>query len=151
MATVEASVGVTATVHEAEQLWYDTVTWGRWVEGLERVTDVSGDWPRVGGHIVWESGPAGRGRVTERVVEFEQLSGQTVEVEDDSIRATQSVTFVPLDDGAEVTLVLDYKLKRHSIVMPVVDVLFIRNAMRASLRATLARFAAEFDARERGL
>jgi uncharacterized membrane protein len=147
MATVEASVGITATVHEAEQLWYDTAAWERWVEGLERVTDVSGDWPRVGASVAWESGPAGRGSVTERVVEFDQLSGQTVEVEDDSIRATQSVAFVPIDDGVEVTMVLDYKLKRRSLVMPIVDALFIRNAMRASLRATLARFAVEFEVR----
>jgi uncharacterized membrane protein len=147
MATVEASVGVTATVHEAEQMWYDTAGWERWVEGLERVTDVSGDWPRVGASVVWESGPAGRGHVTERVVQFDQLSGQTVEVEDDSIRARQSVAFVPLDDGVEVTLVLDYKLKRRSLVMPIVDALFIRNAMRASLRATLSRFAVEFEMR----
>jgi hypothetical protein len=145
MATVEASIRVPATVHAAETAWYDTAKWDRWVEGLETVIEVSGEWPGAGASVVWQSGPAGRGRVTERVVEFERLSGQRVEVEDDSIRARQSVAFIPQDDGVQVVLVLAYKLKRRSLVMPLVDVLFIRNAMRSSLRATLSRFAAEFD------
>jgi len=145
MATVQASVTVKATVHDAEQLWYDTSTWEGWVDGLETIVSVDGAWPAVGSGVVWESGPAGRGGVTERVVAYEQLGGQTVEVQDDSIDASQSVTFTPLDAGCEVTLTLDYRIRRRSIITPVIDALFVRNAWASSLRSTLARFAIELE------
>ena len=145
MATVQASVTVKATVHDAEQLWYDTSTWAGWVDGLETIVSLDGDWPAVGAGVVWESGPAGRGRVTERVVAYERLGGQSVEVQDDSISGTQSVTFTPLDDGCEVTLTLDYRIRRRSIITPVIDALFVRNAWTSSLRSTLARFAIELE------
>ena len=94
------------TVAEAERCWYDTARWDRWVDGLERVASVEGTWPDVGAIVTWESGPAGRGQVTERVVAYEPLSGQTLEVEDASIRGRQSVAFTPADDGVEVAFSL---------------------------------------------
>jgi Polyketide cyclase / dehydrase and lipid transport len=143
MRAVQATQQLVATVHDAESRWYDTSEWHAWVDGLARVASVSDGWPGVGAVVVWESGPAGRGRVTERVIEHEPLSGQTVEVEDDSIRGWQSVTFTPRDGTVEVALRLEYELVARSIITPLVDILFIRRAMTASLRATLARFAAE--------
>jgi hypothetical protein len=150
MANVQASVMVAATVHDAEQHWYDTSTWAAWVDGLETIETVEGDWPSVGAGVVWESGPAGRGRVTERVVEYEPLGGQTVEVQDDSITGRQSVTFTPADRGCEVTLTLDYRIRRRSIITPVIDALFVRNAWTSSLRSSLARFAVEVESRAGG-
>jgi hypothetical protein len=144
MATVEASVAVGATVHEAEQLWYDTSTWERWVDGLERVLSVDGGWPTAGAAVRWESVPAGRGHVTERVVTHEQLRGQTVEVEDETIDGRQWVTFTPIDDGVEIVLSLEYRIRKRSILTPIIDALFVRNAWRTSLHSTLARFASEF-------
>jgi hypothetical protein len=148
MGAVDATVSVRGSVHEAETLWYDTSRWLAWVDGLESVASVDGDWPRIGGRVVWESGPAGRGHVTERVVAYEQLDGQTLEVEDDQITGRQSIAFTPLDDGVAVDLRLEYTIKKRSILTPVVDLLFIRNAVRASLRGTLTRFAAEFARRD---
>ena len=58
-----------------------TCRWPAWVDGLERVLDVSrAAGPQRGGRIAWESGPAGRGRVTETVIAYAPLGGQTVEV-----------------------------------------------------------------------
>jgi hypothetical protein len=147
MATVEASIGVGCTVHEAEQLWYDTGTWERWVDGLERVLSVDGEWPALGASVNWRSVPAGRGQVTERVVAYEPLGGQTVAVEDDTIEGRQSVVFTPVDDGAEIVLSLEYRIRKRSIITPIVDALFVRNAWRTSLRSTLTRFASELEAR----
>jgi hypothetical protein len=53
------------------------------------------------------------------------------------------VTFTPEDDGVVVELKLEYRLKRRSILTPLLDVLFIRRAMSSSLELTLARFGAE--------
>jgi hypothetical protein len=79
--------------------------------------------------------------VTERVLEYEPLGGQTLEVEDDSIEARQWVSFTPAGHGVEVELVLDYRIKRRSPLTPLVDLLFVRRAMAASMAKTLSRFA----------
>jgi hypothetical protein len=139
--TVRVTQRLDASVHEAETCWYDTARWPGWVDSLARVIAVEGEWPRVGATVVWESGPAGRGRVRERVIVYEPLAGQTVEVEDDSISGTQRVAFNPVDAQVEVELTLSYSIKRRSPLTPVIDVLFVRRPMTISLTKTLSRFA----------
>lgn len=146
MGAVDVCLAFPGSVHEAETLWYDIDRWVAWVDGLEAIVSVDGDWPSVGASVVWQSGPAGRGRVTERVAEHEPLEGQTVEVQDDSITGRQSVTFTPDEHAVEVTLRLEYRIKRRSPITPLLDVLFVRNAFKASLRATLHRFGVELAA-----
>ncbi len=145
--TVRVTQTLPATVYEIEQRWYDTSRWTVWVEGLRRVVHVSEGWPRVGSSVTWDSGPAGRGHVVERVVAHEPLAGQTVEVDDSSITGRQSVAFVPVDDGVEVQLTLSYEIKNRSMFTPVVDALFIKRAMATSLATTLGRFGAEMGSR----
>jgi Polyketide cyclase / dehydrase and lipid transport len=151
MRAVRVALRFEGTVPEAEHCWYDTTAWSHWIDGLDRVVAVEGPWPRPGATVIWESGPAGRGRVTEHVTAHEPLTGQTVEVQDVSIRGRQTVTFTPASPGVEVALTLEYQLLRRSIVSPLVDFLFIRRAMAASLEATVARFGVELEAaRARG-
>ncbi len=150
MRTVHVTRSFPATVHEAETCWYDTRGWPAWVDGFGRVLELHGDWPRAGASVTWESGPAGRGRVRERVMAHEPLAGQTLQVEDDSVRARQTVAFTPTDNGVEIELSLEYELLRRSIFTAIVDLLFIRRAMENSLRATLERFGLVLsDRRER--
>ena len=143
MATVRVINTFPGSVHEAEICWYRTARWPHWVDELAHVVSVDGDWPRQGASVTWQSGPVGRGRVHERVVAHEALGGQTVEVEDDSIRGRQRVTFTPADGGVEVELSLRYAIKRRSPLTPLIDRLFVRRPMTTSLRKTLARFGAE--------
>lgn len=136
-----------ATVHVAETCWYDTARWADWVDGLERVEQVSEGWPGAGSYVRWRSGPAGRGEVLERVSAHEPLAGQTVEVTDAQMEASQSVTFTPADEAhVSVSLTLNYRLRRQTLFTPLVDVLFIRPALRNSLRATLSRFGHRLNA-----
>lgn len=143
MRTVLVAQQFPGSVDQAQARWYDTSRWPAWVDGLSRVIRVDGEWPQVGASVTWESAPAGRGRVIERVVGYEHLVGQTVEVDDDSITGRQSVHFRPAQDGVEVDLSLEYALKRRSILTPVIDALFIRRAMASSLRMTLVRFGGQ--------
>lgn len=143
MRTVSVARRLPGTVHEAETCWYDTRRWPAWVDGLDRVVEVTGDWPHAGAGVRWESGPAGRGRVLERVISQEPLAGQTLDVQDDSIHGRQSVAFMPADEDVEVALSLEYEIKNRSVFTPLVDLLFIRRAMARSLSTTLARFGAE--------
>lgn len=146
MRAVQATMALPGIVHDAETLWYDTSRWPTWVDGLAHVAKVEGDWPRAGSVVIWDSNPAGRGRVVERVVAHEPLGGQTSQVEDDSIRGRQTVTFTPADSGVDVDLVLEYEIKKSSIVTPLIDLLFIRRAMTMSLATTLRRFGVELEA-----
>jgi Polyketide cyclase / dehydrase and lipid transport len=135
------------TVHEAETCWYDTGRWAYWVDGLDRVIAVHGPWPEPGSSVTWQSGPAGRGTVTERVTGHDPLSGMTAAVEDDSITGTQAVAFDPVGGGVEVALTLEYEIKQRGLFTALVDFLFIRRAMDLSLRKTLGAFGAELQTR----
>jgi hypothetical protein len=146
MRAVQAVQTFAASVHEAERCWYDTSHWESWVDGLDRVVQTREPWPMVGGSVTWESGPAGRGRVTEAVVAYAPADGQTLEVSDASLTGRQSVAFTATGGGVEVTLALEYRVNRRSPITPLVDVLFIRRAMAASLSRTLARFGTRLRA-----
>jgi hypothetical protein len=143
MPVVTAVQTFPGSVHEAERVWYATERWGSFVDGLERVEGVSPAWPAAGSEVSWRSGPAGRGHVVERVVAHEPLEGQTVEVEDETIRGRQQVSFTPEDGNVSVSLTLSYRVKRRSPITPLVDMLFIRGAFKRSLQATLERFGLE--------
>jgi hypothetical protein len=147
MRAVTVAATLTGTVREAESCWYDTGRWPAWVDGLDRVIDVSEDWPDAGSTIRWESGPAGRGAVVERVLAREPLAGQTMEVRDDSIRGRQTVAFARVKDGVEVRLTLEYEIIKRSLLTPLIDVLFIRRPMITSLNTTLIRSGAELATR----
>ncbi len=142
MRPVRAVQTFPASVHEAERCWYDTSRWGSWVDGLDDVVQLDEPWPMVGGGVIWDSGPAGRGRVTERVVAYAPADGQTVEVTDDTITGRQAVTFAAVGDGVEVSVAFEYRLRHRSLVTPVVDALFIRREMSQSLSRSLGRFGA---------
>lgn len=150
MRSISVSDVYAGTVHQAERCWYDTSRWMFWVDELDEVTEVDDPWPKTGGRLVWQSGPAGRGRVTEKVVSYEPLGGQTVEVEDESLRGRQSVAFTPQGDEVEITLTLAYEVKRRSLFMPLIDPLFIRPVIVRSLRSTLSRFGGELAAASTG-
>jgi uncharacterized membrane protein len=146
MSRVAVRIRVDQPVGAAEALWYDPERWPAFIDGFHHVVTVDAGWPAAGARSVWDSTPAGRGRVSERVVEYEPGAGQALAVEDPRMRGTQRVRFVPLEDGAEVRLELEYELKEGNVLTPLVDLLFIRRALRDALRRTLARFARELAA-----
>jgi hypothetical protein len=146
VAEVRVAQVLPGPVHQAEKCWYHTDRWPVWVDQLARVIEVRGDWPKVGSEVIWESGPAGRGRVRESVVAYEPRTGQTTEVEDDTITGRQTVKFTPSGDEVLVELSLEYKITRRDPLTPVIDLLFIRRLMAGSLRSTLGRFGTELAA-----
>jgi hypothetical protein len=147
---VRASIQVPALASEAEALWYDTTRWATFIDGLHHVARVEGDWPHAGARLLWDSAPGGRGRVQEHVTAYVAREGQTVEVEDEKIRGTQSVHFTPTADGVVVALELRYELKESRPGMALVDLLFIRRPQRESLERTLRRFRTEVAAEREG-
>jgi polyketide cyclase/dehydrase/lipid transport protein len=141
--TVRATTTVPGRVVEAEELWYDPHRWAAWIDGFGHVAKLEGDWPQPGARLLWDSRPQGRGRVAEQVVEYEARAGQTLAVEDGRLTGTQRVAFEPKGEEVRVSLTLEYRLKQRGPVTPVLDLLFIRRALRDSLQRTLARFSHE--------
>jgi hypothetical protein len=142
-----AGIDLPVQVSAAEALWYDTSRWPVFVDGFSHVAKVEGDWPRAGARLQWDSVPAGRGRVAERVVHYEVRAGQTVEVEDERMTGTQTVRFAPRDGGGcRLDVDLRWQLKDRTVASPLVDLLFVRRAFNDALRRTLSRFAREVRA-----
>ena len=142
MGRAKASIEVPGLASDAEALWYDPVRWAAWVDGFGHVVELSEDWPAAG-TLQWNSTPGGRGRVLETVTAYEPRLGQTLAVEDGRVRGSQRVEFTPGPEAVSVALTLDYELKQRNALTWLVDALFVRRAIAASLRRTLARFARE--------
>ena len=144
MPRASATTVVPGRIVEAEDLWYDPHRWPAWIDGFGHVAKLEGDWPKKGARLLWDSPPKGRGRVDERVIAYEARTGHTVAVEDVRLSGTQTVTFeVAGADEVRVTLALEYELKERNVLTPLLDPLFIRRALRESLRRTLVRFGHE--------
>jgi hypothetical protein len=141
--TVRATTTVPGRVVDAEALWYDPHRWAAWIDGFGHVAKLEGDWPQAGARLLWDSRPQGRGRVSERVTEYEARTGQTLAVEDARLEGTQRVAFEPQGDEVLVSLTLEYRLKERSPITPLLDLVFIRRALRDSLQRTLERFGHE--------
>jgi Polyketide cyclase / dehydrase and lipid transport len=137
-----ASIEVPGLASDAEALWYDPVRWAAWVDGFGHVVELSEGWPAEG-TLKWDSTPEGRGRVLETVTAYEPRRGQTLAVEDGRLHGTQRVEFTPSHETVTVALTLEYELKERNALTWLVDALFVRRAIAASLRRTLARFAHE--------
>jgi hypothetical protein len=145
--SARATVSVPGPVSEAEALWYDLGRWPAFVEGFGAVRRREGDWPRTGGVLVWDSRPGGRGRVVERVTRYEPRVGQIAEVEDTQLSGTQEIAFRPGegDRPAAIELSLAYDLKKGGPFMWLTDAVFIRRALRDSLRRTLVHLVREVE------
>ncbi len=111
------------------------------MEGFGHLVKVDGDWPRAGSRVLWDAPPKGRGRVVETVDAFEARTGQTVHIEDEHLRGSQTVTFSPgAGGGVKVTVALDVKRKEGN---PVSDWLFVRRRVGEALRRTLVKYRIE--------
>lgn len=130
---------------EALALWSDVRRWPSFVEGLARVAEVPRDWPEPGSRVVWESGPGGRGRVTEKVL-VRDADQFTTQVFEERLVATQSARFAPAGEGhAQVAVELRYELQREGPFGALADAIFVRRALRDALVRTLRRFAVEAE------
>jgi hypothetical protein len=142
--TARAARVVDLSPEGALTLWADANRWPSFVEGFARALEVSPDWPAEGAKLVWESRPGGRGRVTEKVLEHGPGRFAT-QVFDQSLTGRQTITASEDAEGTRVELALDYELSKYGPLRAVADALFIRRALRDSLRRTLRRFAVEAE------
>jgi hypothetical protein len=135
---------VTLTPEAALRLWTDASRWPSFVEGFARLIELDPEWPAEGSRAIWESIPAGRGRVTERVAEAAPGHFATL-VFEDRLSGRQTFRASESEAGARVELTLEYTLASYGPLGPLADVIFIRRALRDSLRRTITRFEVEAE------
>jgi hypothetical protein len=117
--------------------------WSTFVDGFSRPERVDDRWPEPGAKIVWRSVPGGRGAVTEKVTKALPGAIHVVEVFEEKLQGTQTITFAPVDEATWLELQLDYTVSVGGPLKAVVDTLFIRRAQNDALGRTLRRFAIE--------
>jgi hypothetical protein len=117
--------------------------WPTFVDGFGHAERLDDTWPEIGAKIVWKSGPAGRGTVTEKVTRALPGALHEVAVFEEKLDGTQTITFAPVDEATWVELHLEYSVSVGGPLKPIVDVLFIRRAQNDALARTLRRFRTE--------
>jgi hypothetical protein len=140
-----AQADLVLTPEAALRLWSDVDRWPTFVEGFARTVEIGAGWPAAGSRVVWESTPAGRGRVTEKVMEGEGPDRFVTMVFEDRLHGTQTFRVVESEAGSRAELSLEYRLTKYGPLSAVADAIFIRRAIRDSLRRTLHRFSVEAE------
>jgi hypothetical protein len=143
--TASAETEVALAPEAALRLWTDVSRWPSFVEGFARVVELDPNWPEEGSRTIWESVPAGRGRVTEKVTDPPAAGEFATLVFEDRLSGRQTFRALESEGGARVELKLEYTLTSYGPLGPVADALFIRRALRDSLRRTVTRFAVEAE------
>jgi hypothetical protein len=136
---------VALTPEAALRLWTDPGRWPAFVEGFARVVEQDREWPAPGSRLVWDSVPAGRGRVTEKVAEDAGTDRFTTVVFEDRLAGRQTFRAIESEAGSRVELSLEYMLTRYGPLGALADVIFIRRALRDAMRRTIYRFAVEAE------
>jgi hypothetical protein len=140
VSTVRRAIAIEGTSPEdAYRLWTDTTRWPTFIDGFKHVERQDATWPNEGAKLVWTSGPAGRGQVTERVIASEPGARFATQIFEERLTGVQTTYFVP----GEVAMELEYELQKRGPLSRLVDAVFVRRAQSEALLRTLVRFRRE--------
>ena len=137
MAKAAAELRIPASLAETWDLYFDPTRWPEWVDEFRAIDSLDGGYPEVGGTLVWHSGPAGRGQVTETVLEHEPRLLHRIRYSDPSSEGEQTTSFRIEGDDTLVRLELSYSLVKGGILSGLTDLLFIRSQMGGMLARSL--------------
>jgi hypothetical protein len=141
---VSQSVLVDASLAEVWDYYFEPRGWAAWVDGFGR-TEASDGYPEAGGSLRWHSIPAGRGEVTEHVLEHEPRRIHRVAFRDPESAGELRTTFEIAGRRTAVTQELEYRLRSRGPFAWLTDRLFIRSQVRGSVARSLARLKLEVE------
>jgi len=141
---VSQSVVVDASLAEVWDHYFEPRGWPAWVDGFGRI-EASDGYPEAGGSLRWRSIPAGRGEVTEHVLEHEPRRVHRVAFRDPQSAGELRTAFEIAGQGTAVTQEVDYRLRSRGPFPWLTDRLFIRSQVSGSVARTLARFKVEVE------
>ena len=140
MATIEEAVHIEASLAEVWDRYFDVSGWGEWVDGFQSAMEADGGYPEAGGTLRWRSIPAGRGEVTERVVEHERRRRHLIEFSDPEMDGRLETRFEIVGDGTRVTQQLTYGIRARGPIAKLAAILFVKAQVRASMQRSLHAF-----------
>ena len=151
MGNAADSVVIGAPLAEVWDFYFEPRTWPSWVDGFGGVDDSQG-YPEAEGTLRWHSTPAGRGEVTERVLEHEPRNLHAVEFSDPESSGTMTTRFEIVTAGDEgetggtrVTQEMEYRARSRGPLGPLTDILFVRSQVQRSLARSLERLRHEIE------
>jgi Polyketide cyclase / dehydrase and lipid transport len=139
-----ASILVKASLAETWDDYFDPRGWSVWVDGFQAAESADG-YPEAGGTLRWRSVQAGRGRVTERVLEHRPRTLHRIAFSDPQTEGELLTEMAIEGDGTRVTLTMDYRLGGRGPFTWASDRLFVRTQVRRSLERTVLRFKHEVE------
>ena len=144
MATVASEVEIAAPAAVVWDFYFEPGGWPSWVDQFGAVASSDG-YPETGGTLRWRSGRAGRGEVTERVLEHQPRRLHRVAFEDPAAEGELATAFEVTESGTRVGQRMTYRLRRAGILVRITDALFVRSQMRDSLARSLVALRAELE------
>jgi Polyketide cyclase / dehydrase and lipid transport len=144
LSEVAASIHVGASLAETWEHYFDPRGWRSWVDGFHATTEARG-YPEAGGTLRWRSVPAGRGEVSEQVLEHEPRRLHRTRFSDPESEGELTTRFEVEGDGTRVSQALDYRISRRGPFTWLTDLLFVRSQMHRSLERSLLRFKSEVE------
>ena len=144
MSKVSETVVVAASLAEVWDYYFEPRAWPAWVDGFGR-TETSAGYPEAVGSLRWRSIPAGRGEVTEHVLEHEPRRLHRIAFRDLESAGELRTTFEIAGQGTAVTQELEYRLRTRGPFAWLTDRLFIRSQVGASVARTLGSLKLEVE------
>jgi hypothetical protein len=144
MAKLTESILVEASLAETWEHYFEPRGWQAWVDGFGGIESSTG-YPEQGGSLVWRSTPAGRGQVSEQVLEHRPRRSHRVRFTDPQSSGEQLTRFEIEGDATRVSLTLDYRLRRGGVLAALTERVFVRGQVEGSLQRTLLRFKHEAE------
>jgi hypothetical protein len=144
MTRVSESIVVRASLAETWDHYFEPLGWRAWVDQFEAVVATDA-YPLAGGTLRWRSVPAGRGVVSERVLEHEPRRLHRIAWEDPASEGELETTFEMRRESTRVSQSLEYRLRDPRLFARMANLLFVRSQMRRSLERSLTRFRHEVE------
>lgn len=135
MPSVEETVLAEASLAETWDAYFDPAGWPEWVDAFAGVTWKDG-YPLRGGKLIWRTGSAGRGEVTEDVVEHEPRTLHKIRFSDPTMTGELETRFAMEGPNTRVTQTMSYSLAERG-VFAFLGALFVRSQIKRSLQRSL--------------
>jgi hypothetical protein len=137
---VESSILVEASLAETWDSYFDPAGWPEWVDAFSSVVSSDG-YPQAGGKLVWRTGSAGRGEVSEEVAVHEPRTLHRIRFADPTMTGELETRFGVEGGHTRVSQAMTYSLVERG-VFAFLGALFVRSQIKRSLERSLGALRA---------
>jgi hypothetical protein len=137
---------IDASLKDVWEVFFDPGRWPSWVDGFAEVIEISDGYPQAGGRLRWRSIPAGRGEVSEQVLEHEPRRRHRISFSDPESEGELETSFEIRGDRVAVERTMRYRILHPGLFGPLTDVFFVRRQVVAAMERELSRLKQEAEA-----